>query len=122
MSFDEEQLDPHGECAAEIRRLTVELNREQNAHAELQSRCFDGGGTFTSVFDEVRELRIELAQTRDSERALDAHAQSLFDQLTHAQEALRGMTTLYEQEHDCPDPAREYETAILLLEQRPRHE
>ena len=36
MPFDEEELDPHGECAVEIRRLRAALT----AISDLQDRSF----------------------------------------------------------------------------------
>lgn len=41
--------------------LAKQLAAEQENHAQLQARCFDNGGTFSSVFGEVVQLRIELA-------------------------------------------------------------
>lgn len=37
--------------------LRAEMDAEREAHALLQARCFDRGPTFSSVFDEVQELR-----------------------------------------------------------------
>ena len=42
----------------EIEQLRKQLNEEQNAHAELQARCFDQCGTGWSVFDEVTPLSV----------------------------------------------------------------
>lgn len=40
--------------------LRARLAQEEEAHAALQARCYDGGGS-TSVFDEVVALRARLA-------------------------------------------------------------
>ena len=47
--------------------LKARLNAEENAHAELQARCFDQGSQ--SVFDAVREARARLAEAEQFLRA-----------------------------------------------------
>jgi chromosome segregation ATPase len=44
--------------------LEADLTAEREAHAQLQSRCFDGGGS-QSVFDRVRELETALRDVLD---------------------------------------------------------
>lgn len=51
-----------------ITELERKLADEEERHASLQSRCYDQGGTFSSVFDEVAQLRRELAQAREEGR------------------------------------------------------
>ena len=52
MPFDEEELDPHGECAAEIKRLQTdnqEIMRINNSLREsllhVKTVCVDNAGT-----------------------------------------------------------------------------
>lgn len=49
---------------AEVARLQSKLEAEQEAHAQLQARCFDGCATGDSVFDELSRLRGELSEAR----------------------------------------------------------
>ena len=53
---------------ADYDALAARLNAEENAHAELQARCFDQGSQ--SVFDAVREAQARLAE---AERLLKKH-------------------------------------------------
>lgn len=41
-------------------KLGLELGAEREAHEQLQARCFDQGGTFSNVFDEVRNLKRDI--------------------------------------------------------------
>ena len=50
MSFDEEYIDPHGECAHEIARLKAEVSRllkiesaAEEYQKAVEARYFDGG-------------------------------------------------------------------------------
>jgi len=52
----------------ELAATKARLNAEENAHAELQARCFDQGSQ--SVFDAVREAQARLAE---AERLLKKH-------------------------------------------------
>ena len=57
MSFDEEYLDPHGECAHEIARLKADNERLLAENAEMRR-------TFGShpLFDEQREKYAKIAE------------------------------------------------------------
>ena len=68
---------------AKVAELEEEIDRlesESEEYAQLQSRCFDGGGSHASVFDEVSELRAQLAAAQEEiqrmkrERLLTADA------------------------------------------------
>jgi len=56
-------------AAALIREQAAELDKESEAHAQLQARCYDQGGTFSNVFDELKSerKRAEAAQARIAE-------------------------------------------------------
>lgn len=47
------------------------LESESEEYAQLQSRCFDGGGSHASVFDEVSELRAQLAAAQEENVRLE---------------------------------------------------
>lgn len=47
------------------------LESESEEYAQLQSRCFDGGGSHASVFDEVSELRAQLAAAQEENGRLE---------------------------------------------------
>ena len=54
------------------------LESESEEYAQLQSRCFDGGGSHASVFDEVSELRAQLATAEQQAKELsDSVAQKV---------------------------------------------
>ena len=101
---DDEPLFTSDQVAAAILKVTKPLEEEidrleseSEEYAQLQSRCFDGGGSHASVFDEVSELRAQLAaaqeqiqrMTRERLRTADAiesmHA-SHKDQLAKAEQ------------------------------------
>lgn len=42
MPFDEEELDPHGECAAEIKRLRAALQEIADMHIGDQPAAYNG--------------------------------------------------------------------------------
>ena len=65
---------------AERDALREQLEREQEAHAQLQARCFDGGSQ--SVFDAVRCAREQLA-------AMKASVQPFIDLLNTREERYR---------------------------------
>lgn len=43
----------------ELSATKEKLKEEMENHAQLQSRCYDQGGTFSNVFDELSEVRRE---------------------------------------------------------------
>lgn len=60
--------DSQANCIAQLKEA---LNREQNAHAELQARCYDNGWpTGWSVFDELEKLEKEIGALRQSSPAV----------------------------------------------------
>lgn len=52
-----------------LEEIERNLNEERESHAQLQSRCFDNGGS-QSVFDRVKELERKLAE---QQAYLDSH-------------------------------------------------
>jgi phosphoglycolate phosphatase-like HAD superfamily hydrolase len=69
---DGDKLFTFDQVAAAILKATKPLEEEidrleseSEEYAQLQSRCFDGGGSHASVFDEVSELRAQLAAAQE---------------------------------------------------------
>jgi len=93
------------------------LESESEEYAQLQSRCFDGGGSHASVFDEVSELRAQLAAAQEEiqrmkrERLLTADAiesmhASHKDQLAKAeQRVVEACALTYLEDYDLTDIA-----------------
>jgi hypothetical protein len=51
-------------AVSHIRDLEKRLAQEQEAHAELQAKCFEGQPTFGSIFDERDELKQKLSEVQ----------------------------------------------------------
>jgi chromosome segregation ATPase len=92
-------------AAAEIRKLRAELAAEREAHAALQARCYDGGGS-QSVFDAVKEARAELAE---KDQAI-ANAGEIIETMSRNAEQLESQLT------DANDLVRFYAREIELKE------
>lgn len=59
------------ELASEVDRLKTRLSAEENAHAELQARCFDSGmPTHTSIFDTVTALRRRVEELEKANKSI----------------------------------------------------
>lgn len=57
MSFDEEELDPHGECAAEINRLRTALQAVKDlVCGERFPRWAEDGWTVTATRGQIADL------------------------------------------------------------------
>jgi uncharacterized protein YbjQ (UPF0145 family) len=57
MTFDEENLDPHGECAAEIKRLRTALEEIRNTAFYHMTRHADQRGD-RAILGEIKERSI----------------------------------------------------------------
>lgn len=67
----------------EIAQLRERLSREENEHAALQARCFEGHPSLSDgVFSEVKELRERLARF---ERPTDAQCDAISEALSNSE-------------------------------------
>lgn len=74
---DREEIEQLQAKVAELEEEIDRLESESEEYAQLQSRCFDGGGSHASVFDEVSELRAQLAAAqKECEFQRNAHKQA----------------------------------------------
>lgn len=86
MSFDEEHRDVHGECAAEIHRLTARVAELEKQHLNIQSaRALE--------FAERDRLRDELEWARSCLTAINQDYATLQAMRLCAQRGLRPKTT-----------------------------
>lgn len=53
---------------------------EREAHAQLQSRCYDQGGTFSNVFDECAALKKELVAEQEAKEAAESRIKASREQ------------------------------------------
>ena len=64
------------------------LESESEEYAQLQSRCFDGGGSHASVFDEVSELRAQLAAAHEEIKTVTEQKNRMWFEMQTAQDQL----------------------------------
>jgi len=57
MSFDEEELDPHGECKAEIDRLVDVVGRQQSEIEGLRAALTDAANALYNGFEPDNQSR-----------------------------------------------------------------
>lgn len=96
---------------AEIARLTNELNSERNKHAELQARCFDQGGTFSSVFDKEH---LPTNKTAIEERIV---SDDIEQAKMHGEGVARSIQGLLEQLREYKKGATFWRTAYFELQE-----
>jgi hypothetical protein len=56
--------------ASDYAALEARCRAEEEAHAELQSRCFDYGGTFQNVFDDLKASKYRIAELEGALRKI----------------------------------------------------
>ncbi len=84
MPFDEEELDPHGECAVEIKRLQAEVESKSEQIGKLYKVCNERDVLKNLLGRARHHIEAALSLTEDNRLALAVQGRSMVRQIDAA--------------------------------------